>query len=241
MINPDLDTDALAQSFKIDKRLMIENFLMPDVAERMRDACLDSVPFDIQYVLDGKYQSMSRQEAADYNPQEQQTINNRIFAAASHGVGFLYDGYLRSRVKTSAESLLNDKLAFLHEGFSYIGGEEVLAVISSITGSNDITGAEPQYTRFSPGHFLTRHRDVVGGRQRRIAFVLGLTKGWHPDWGGLLQFYKEDGTPRDAWMPRFNVLSIFDVSHIHAVTYVAPFATAPRLSLTGWFVARGEG
>ena len=238
MINPDLNTEALAQSFRVDKRLMVENFLLPDVAERMRDACLTSVPFDMQYVLDNKYQSLSQKEAAKYSPQEQQAINNRIFAAASQGVGFLYDGYLKSRVKDSLDNILNEKLAFLHDVFSYIGSEEVLSQIRNITGKDEITGAEPQYTRFTPGHFLTRHRDVVGGRQRRIAFVLGLTKDWHPDWGGLLQFYQEDGSPRDAWMPRFNVLSIFDVSHIHAVTYVTPFAQAPRLSLTGWFVAR---
>ena len=35
MINPNLDTKALASSFKIDKRHAIENFLLPDIAERM--------------------------------------------------------------------------------------------------------------------------------------------------------------------------------------------------------------
>jgi Rps23 Pro-64 3,4-dihydroxylase Tpa1-like proline 4-hydroxylase len=239
MINPNLDIEALARSFKVDNRLMIEDFLLPDVAERMLDACLTSVPFDMQYVLDDKYQSMSQEEASRYSPQEQQAINNRIFAAASRGVGFLYDGYLKSRVKSSLENILDEKLSFLHDVFTYIGSEDVLSPSRQITACEEITGAEPQFTRFTPGHFLTRHRDIVGGRQRRIAFVLGLTKRWHPDWGGLLQFYKEDGTPRDAWTPRFNVLSIFDVTHIHAVTYVTPFATTPRISLTGWFVARG--
>lgn len=239
MLNPDLDIAALTNSYVIDKRLMIENFLQDDVAERIRNACLNSVPYDLQYVLDGQYQSLSRSEAAKYSPEEQRAINSRIMAAASQGVGFLYDGYLKSRVKTTPDSMLNDDLVFLHDVFHKIGSEDILSLISSITGAQELTGAEPQYTRFSQGHFLTRHRDVVGGRDRRIAFVLGLTRGWHPDWGGLLQFYQQDGTPRDAWAPRFNVLSIFDISHIHAVTYVTPFATAPRLSLTGWFVASG--
>ena len=239
MLNPDLDSEALAKSYLVDKRLVIENFLQVDVAEQLHSACLDSVPYDIQYVLDGKYQTMSRAEAAKHSPEEQSAINGRIMAAASQGVGFLYDGYLRSRVKTTADNILNDKLVLLHEVFRKIGGEDIVSLISRVTGNNEISGAESQYTRYAPGHFLTRHRDVVGGRNRRIAFVLGLTKGWHPDWGGLLQFYQEDGTPRDAWMPQFNVLSIFDVSHIHSVTYVTPFAARPRLSLTGWFVARG--
>ena len=238
MINPDLDTDALAGSFRVDKRLMIEYFLLPDVAERIHAACLDNVPFKLQYVLDGKYQSKSQEELENLSAEEKQTLNTRILAAAGQGEGFLYNGYLKSSIKAGEETVQNEKLAFLHEVFNYIGSEEVLSHIRKITGNDDITGAEPQYTRFTPGNFLTRHRDVVDGRERRIAFVLGLTKGWHPDWGGLLQFYEENGLPRDAWMPRFNVLSIFDVSHIHAVTYVAPYARVPRLSLTGWFVAR---
>ena len=53
----------------------------------------------------------------------------------------------------------------------------------------------------------------------------------------LLQFFEDNGTPRDAWVPGWNVLSLFDVRHVHSVTYVAPFAGAPRLSITGWFRA----
>ncbi len=238
MINPNLDTSKLAQSFRIDERLMIDNFLLPEAAERVHDACLDSIPYSLQYVLDGQYQSKSPEEIAKLSPQEGQDINTRISAAASQGVGFLYDAYLKSKVKADPERAHNEKLAFLHHVFNYICSEEVLSRIRDITGDDDITGAEPQYTRFSPGHFLTRHQDVVPGRERRIVFMLGMSKDWHPDWGGLLQFYEENGTPRDAWVPRFNVLSIFAVKHIHAVTYVTPYATAPRLCLSGWFVAR---
>jgi SM-20-related protein len=32
-------------------------------------------------------------------------------------------------------------------------------------------------------------------------------------------------------------MAIFDVRHIHSVTYVAPLAAKPRLSITGWFRA----
>ena len=34
-----------------------------------------------------------------------------------------------------------------------------------------------------------------------------------------------------------NPMTIFDVKHIHSVTYVAPLATKPRLAITGWFMA----
>jgi len=53
-----------------------------------------------------------------------------------------------------------------------------------------------------------------------------------------LQFFEDDGTPRDAWAPVFNSMTLFEVRHIHAVTFVAPFLKQPRLSLTGWFRAK---
>ncbi len=36
-------------------------------------------------------------------------------------------------------------------------------------------------------------------------------------------------------MPAFNTMALFDIRHVHSVTYVTPFAKQPRLSLTGWF------
>lgn len=239
MINPDLDIDSLANAYKLDKRLVIKNFLKPEVAERVRAACQSSVPFSVHYVIDDKYQSKSPAEVNKMSAREKQTTHDRVSASASQGVGFLYDGYLKSRAEKSNYNTNDKELMFLHTVFDYIGSEEVINNIKSITGKQDINAAEPQFTRFTSGHFLTRHLDVVPGRGRRIAFVLGLTKNWHPDWGGLLQFYEKNGTPRDAWMPQFNVLSIFEVSHVHAVTYVTPYAKEPRLSLTGWFVAGG--
>ena len=238
MINPNLDIETLAKEFKTDKRLMVHNFMQSDIAERMRNACLKHVPYSTHYVLNNTYQSKTRAEMAALNQQEARAINSQIASAASKGIGFLYEGYLKTRIISDTNTQSNDELKFLHEVFDYLSSEEVLNTIKQITGNHDITGAEPQYTRLTPGHFLTRHLDVIPGRGRRYAFVFGLTKGWHPDWGGLLQFYEKDGTPRNAWIPQFNVLSIFDVSHIHSVTYVTPFAATPRISLTGWFVAQ---
>lgn len=239
MINPHLEIETLSREFKSDNRLMVRNFMQPNIAQRMHNACLKHVPFSMHYVIDDKYQSKTPEDIGRLNPQEARDINNKVSSAASQGVGFLYEGYLKSQANTEHNTKTNVELNFLHQIFDYLNSEEVLSKIKKITGCQDITGTETQYTRFTPGHFLTRHLDVIEGSGRRYAFVLGLTQNWHPDWGGLLQFYEKDGTPRDAWMPQFNVLSIFDVSHIHSVTYVTPYAAAPRLSLTGWFVAKG--
>ena len=115
----------------------------------------------------------------------------------------------------------------------------MLSFISTVSGRNDLKSADAHFTRFTPGQFLTRHRDENTNEQRRLAYVLSLSKNWHPDWGGLLQFFEDDGTPRNAWVPQFNTLSLFDIRHVHSVTFIAPFALEPRLSVTGWFRAKG--
>jgi Rps23 Pro-64 3,4-dihydroxylase Tpa1-like proline 4-hydroxylase len=129
-------------------------------------------------------------------------------------------------------------LGFLYGMFEYLNSPAMLGFIEQITGRRDIVRADAQYTRYSAGQYLTRHRDDIEGTTRRLAYVFGFTRRWHPDWGGLLQFYEDDGTPRDAWAPAFNRLSLFDIRHVHSVGYVTPFAGESRLSLTGWFYGK---
>jgi Rps23 Pro-64 3,4-dihydroxylase Tpa1-like proline 4-hydroxylase len=158
-----------------------------------------------------------------------------LLAAASKGIGFFYGGYLMAH---KLDDTGNEKMQFLHSVFEYLNGEEMLSLIREITGNDELKSADAQYTRFTPGQFLTRHRDENTNEQRRFAYVLAFSQNWHPDWGGLLQFFEDDGTPRDAWAPQFNSMSLFDVRHVHSVTFLAPFALEPRLSLTGWFRAK---
>ena len=115
----------------------------------------------------------------------------------------------------------------------------MFAFVEAVTGHRDIVYASMQATRYIPGNFLTRHNDVVEAEGRLIAYVFGLTSSWHPDWGGLLQFFTPDGKPTQVWTPTINNLVLFEVAQPHAVTYVTPFALAPRYALTGWFRSKG--
>ena len=76
-----------------------------------------------------------------------------------------------------------------------------MKIIKEITSITDLTHADGQATRYRRGDFLTRHIDNIPGETRRIAYVLGFTEGWHPDWGGLLQFFEKDGTPYEVLVP----------------------------------------
>ena len=231
MLNPDLDPKALAAQWAVDGRLRIENIFDAAVAERVHQALKNNVSFRHVYHVDGRNETKTVEEMKALPPEELRDLQNKIMNAASRGIGFYYGGYMISHRDNETQ---DEELQFLNSIFDYVNGEEMLSFIREITGYDDVKSAAAQYTRYMPGQFLTRHRDETSDK-RRLAFVFGFSKNWHPDWGGLLQFYEQSGTPREAWAPTFNTVSLFDIQHIHAVTYVAPYALEPRLSLTGWF------
>jgi Rps23 Pro-64 3,4-dihydroxylase Tpa1-like proline 4-hydroxylase len=235
MLNPELDTAALAEEYARDGRVRIKNLFTEDFARRIAAYCQDHVPYEYLTHVDGKNVVISAAEMEQLSPEQLQQLNQSVTDNARQGRGFFYCGYKMQRADNDSD---DEAMRELHSVFDYLNGEEMLSFIAAISGRDDLQSADAQYTRYTAGQFLTRHRDDVDAEQRRLAYVISFTEGWHPDWGGLLQFYAEDGSPRDAWAPEFNSMSLFDVSHIHAVTFVAPFHALSRCSLTGWFRAR---
>ena len=235
MLNASLDREELATRFREDGRVRVENVLDEQIADRIRDCCINVVPFEFLFHIDGKNVALSAQEMTQLDMAHRKELQQKMLAAAADGIGFFYCGYKMTR---AIANTTNENLKFLHSVFDYLNSEEMLEFASAISGRDDLLSADAQYTRYTSGHFLTRHKDDVSSEMRRLAYVLSLSKNWHPDWGGLLQFFEDDGTPRDSWVPTFNTMAIFDVRHIHSVTFVTPFAKEPRYSLTGWFRAQ---
>lgn len=236
MLNPSLDRQALAEIFSRDQRICIDNILRPDVAERVRTVCAERVSFDYVYYFEGAVRVTGEQEMAAMDPEMKSRISKELMRNATEGIGYLYCGYLMNKSRAKAQG----DLKFLYEVYRYLNSSEMLDFVQEVSGRGDLVRADAQYTRYSAGQYLTRHRDDIKGKARRLAYVFGFTRKWHPDWGGLLQFYKGDGMPRDAWMPAFNRLSLFDIQHMHSVSYVTPFAGESRLSLTGWFYGSAQ-
>ena len=232
MLNPNLDIDALASEYAVDDRLRIENLLDPAFAERLHAACRDDVPYEYICHVDGKNVVIPDDELRQMSRNEQNELERQMIDEASKGVGFFYSGYQMVRAQTDAD---DPKLAFLHSMFDFVNSKELLSVIATITGQPGLVCADAHYTRYTQWQYLTRHKDDITREGRRIAYVMCFSKNWHPDWGGLLHFFEDDGTPRDFWIPTFNSLVLFDVRHVHSVSYVTPFAKEQRLSLTGWF------
>jgi len=123
----------------------------------------------------------------------------------------------------------------IHTITEFVNSPDWLGLGRRVTGVERITKADAHATAYSPSHFLTRHLDYGDDRERRAAYVLGMTKNWQPDWGGLLLFLNEKQDITEGYLPRYNVLTIFDIKYLHTVTQVSSFAGGIRRAVTGWF------
>lgn len=224
-----INTARLTENYANDNRARLDGLLNDEFAIALTRQISGSLGFTNAYMANGQYATISDEQLKAMQPEQRQAFFKQLYQQAAQGVGFFYGRHKLEKTDDAA-SPSQQVMAWLNHA-------DTLNLIKQVTGHQDIVAASAQITRYTPGHFLTRHNDVNEQEQRRVAYVLNLTPQWHPDWGGLLQFYHQDGTPKDAWTPTFNSLSLFDVQHVHAVTYVAPFAAGPRLAITGWFRA----
>jgi hypothetical protein len=232
MLNHTLDIEALRAEFAGARRIRIRDVLPAADADAIANE-MAQLPYQL-FCANGKGVAvLDPNDVARWTPERRAELQRELMAAASRAEGFTYMGHRMSEAwrDTSPDT----PLGRLHAG---LRGGDTLATIRAITGAgaDNFDNAFAQATQYLGGHYLTRHLDDPSGESRKFAFVWGFTRNWDPDWGGLLQFYDAAGQPADALSPGFNTLDLFDVSHVHAVTYVAPFAAGPRLAVSGWFV-----
>lgn len=234
MLNPALDPAALATAYARKRRLLIRDVLTPEAAERLAHCLREEVPWGLATLVGGQGRSFLAPELQAMKPAERQTLLMRVHEEARGGYQFLYNTYQM----VTAWKEKRDPGLFLHRFFEFMNSPPVLELVRRVTGHADIVKADAQATRYLPGHFLRRHNDVgqAGPTDtRRAAYVFNMTHGWQADWGGLLQFLDEDGGVEESWLPAYNALVLFSVPAWHCVSCVAPFATEPRLAVTGWF------
>jgi hypothetical protein len=85
------------------------------------------------------------------------------------------------------------------------------------------------------GDFLRPHSDA--NKDRRLAFVIYLSEGWTPEFGGVLEVLDRDGGVTRI-VPEFNSVVAFDVlaESQHLVTPINHAAgSTTRVSIGGWY------
>lgn len=235
-LNPRLDRHAARASVDASGRAHVPAVLEPASAARIAAALNAEPRWALSVHVGGKHRELDAGAMPTVDDASRRAFEAAVHADAREGFAYLYENYplydfARGGKLTSPE---------LEELVRFLNGAEFLGLSREITGYADIAFADAQATRFRPGHFLTQHTDDVPGKNRRAAYVLNLTPRWRPDWGGQLLFFSPDGHVTGGFTPTYNALNIFTVPALHSVAVVAPFADAPRLSITGWLRAGEE-
>ena len=229
-LNDGIDWDGASHRFAATKRVQIPSFLSDAAADDLRGALLNRS--DWRHVISAgvKVFETARADLDQMAAEAMATLNRALYAEATHGFRFRYD-LIRTPDDLASVSDSEDPLI----GFARLMNDPgTIGRFRSLAPGLDLDFADAQATRYNGGDFLTRHDDDVAGKGRQLAYVLSLTPDWLPEWGGLLLFNGPDGGIVETFVPSFNTLNLFAVPQPHSVSYVAPYAGAARISVTGW-------
>lgn len=162
---------------------------------------------------------------------EQMRLIGMAHEEAVEGFQYIYD---RLRLGPARAMGLQAPQA-LYELHDLFNGEAFIDLARRLTGDDRIAYVDAQATRYLPGHFLNGHDDRQEEAGRLYAYVLNVSPTWRAEWGGLLMFLGDAGEVIETFVPEAGTLNVFRVPQPHMVSMVAPFAGAPRYSVTGWW------
>lgn len=224
--------DAIRRRLAENGRVQIADFLAEDYAAFLADEA-ERETYALT-TLDSGSATVPESQLAALAPDLRRQVEEALREAAKSK--FTYYAFENVAIHALAER--GQGRPVWRELVAFLNGPEVLELMRDLTREPGLDYADAQLTRFGPGHFLATHSDEAEGKKRFYAYVLGLTRTWSIDWGGLLAFHGEDGNVAEAWTPRLNTLNLLKVPQPHSVTLVSPQAQAARLSVTGWYRGR---
>jgi Rps23 Pro-64 3,4-dihydroxylase Tpa1-like proline 4-hydroxylase len=231
-INPNLDVESLARTYAAERRVRIYRLLEAPGVAALHDHLnartdwwhLINSPSGILELSRGARSRMSGRRRA--------ALDREIHERARSGFQYRYEAL---RVPDNDDELERDDP--LSDFARLMSSEPMLAMLRTVTGDTDLSFSDGQATAYGPGDFLTCHDDDVPGKNRRAAYVFGMTPGWKPEWGGLLMFHDDRDLTVMGQVPGFNTLDLFAVPRRHSVSIVTPAAATRRFAITGWLRA----
>ncbi|QOL27158.1 2OG-Fe(II) oxygenase [Thalassotalea sp. LPB0316] len=220
----------LVESFKANGFIKVKQALTQETAQLIYQQIAEQPLWNLVFDANGKHQDLNSQEVAKWSEQQKDDLQRIIYQQAQSGFQYhyetipLYDIYQNNLMPGH----------FFNQIIEFINQESSLDFFRELLSAPDIAFADGQITRFSAGHFLNVHNDDVENKNRIAAYVINLTPEWQANWGGALHLLDDNGAIKQSFLPTFNEINIFKIPVDHYVGYVSPFATKPRLSITGW-------
>jgi SM-20-related protein len=122
--------DSVRRRYQDDRRVRIENVLLPGVAQDMAST-LSQLSYTNAFVNEGNNQTITHQALQSMSVPKRQQFFQSLYTQASKGVGFFYG---RQPLLADTNSPLDNVLAWLNSA-------DTLNNIKFITGCNDIDHA----------------------------------------------------------------------------------------------------
>ena len=229
-IDPALKPASMTGAFKQFGRIHIPGFLKPGSAESLHRALAAETLWVCSTMGGGQTIDVPVEQLEAFPPDQVLRFLQLAHAEARDGFHYMFDSIRISDLAEQRQPLA----AELATAYAFLNSPAFLDFVRTLTGDPRANYVDAQATRYERGHYLTQHDDSAAEKGRLYAYVLNLTPHWRTDWGGLLNFIDADGHVAEAYSPAWNALNLFRVPQSHAVSSVAPFAGAPRLSITGW-------
>jgi len=231
-LNPDLDLDALGEAYAVKKRLQIKQILPTKAAKHINELMDKQTPWIFTFSDGSGTNYMPIPMLRSLPPQENARLQQMINQTSRNGFGFCYNTF-NFHNEIMKGNFLDHPIKKFDD---FLQSDKFLGFIRKVTGDETIDGCGAAATWFGPGHYLNIHSDQIKGCDLRAAFIFNFSPKWRADWGGELKFFpdKEGSKVEEGLFPAYNVLNIATVPYYHSVGVVAPFAGAPRFSISGW-------
>lgn len=229
-IDPGLRPASMAATFNRLGRIHVPGFLTPAPASALHQALAGETRWRCSTMGGGKTIDFPADSLNAFPPDQAARFISLAHEEARDGFHYMFDTVRISDLVEAGQPIS----PMLAAAYAFLNSAAFLDFIRALTGDPGPNYVDAQATRYEAGHYLTEHDDLKSEAGRLYAYVLNLTPRWRVDWGGLLNFIDEDGHVAEAYSPAWNALNLFRVPQAHSVSCVAPFAGAPRLSITGW-------
>lgn len=206
--------------------VVVQDILEPADAAALADRVAAIKEWDFAFTTPQGPCCLDAARITAQTPQQRQNMMAQLTQQAQRGFSMAYQ-----RRDVVPGPAADEQLA------EWIKGPHLLNAIKDLTGDNSLDRVDGHLSQYTAGSYLSSHDDTYAGKERRFAFVLGLTRRWQADWGGLLHFTTNQGTVTKTLVPGFNTLTVFSVPQMHFVSQVASYAPERRLTVTGWAFA----
>ena len=224
--------NIISESLKLEQEgcLRVSDFLNSEFANQIYKCLSSEVDWGLACNINRKSKTYLKcNDIADLTEEIRITLQSQV----NQPFQFVYNTYM---IVTSYLEQ-RDPGHFLYTILEWLNSVEAIDYFKTLIKDTNLVKINAQATRYLPGHFLTQHNDENLEEGRMYAYILGFTKDWNPDWGGLLHILDEDNNIVKTMIPEYNSLSIFKVPKNHFVSLVSPTAQKERIAITGWLLS----